>query len=329
MAERFDLVTPDIKAPETAYPYGSYLDEGAGDPGSPILANWKNSIKAFFERIMVETGRAWSGVADSVTVSQFFDSFIEMVTGRDSSIVEWSAGTYNQDDVVIYGGKQWFVGVASTIETPGPNSEWELSEPIDNYLTKQKDPELGGLLPLCDIRDLTNYAEYFREGKHTWNGADWETWRINVDGSAHVSGTSDIAKLIAAAKYGASIVFSDTAGTLTLKDYQGMTAAALDASGGKRADLSDGQDDAMQKLTGEFSRSSTVGSLLADAVLSGVFIQGSGYVSKLDVSAGAAFGVGFDSSQSPGAKTDDDETWMKNFSQGSWGLILVVPAGTV
>lgn len=337
MAEEFDGVTPDIGAPDANNPQGTYLDEDAGIPGTPILAGWKNTIKAFMERLMIRTGKSYNGNPDeSGAIAQIYDALDEVTTGDDSLIADWAAATFDQDDVTRFGGKQWFVGVLSTIETPGPNSEWAKSKTFDRYLelATEEGPKMGGVLPLDDIRD-GDYAEYYREGKFDWNGGKWEAWAVHVDGGAHVSGTSDVAKLLALSKFESGVVFSDTAGTLTLKDYTGLTARAVDAS--LSGNILDTQLDAGQRITGSFEaniHSTASVSLFLNPV--GIVSSIDNPVAQSDAQPGGATSanrrVNFDSSASASpnsAKTDDIETRMANIAKGVWKLICIVPEGTI
>ena len=330
MAEQFDSVTPDIGAADANNPYGTFLDEDAGIPGTPILAGWKNTIKAFMERLMIRTGKTFDGNPDEAAgIAQIYDAFDEVTTGDDSLLAVWAAATFNQDDVIRHGGKQWFVGVASTIEIPGPNSEWAKSKTFDKYLelATEKGPELGGFLPLNNIRDLTNYAAYFRMGKFDWNAGKWEAWRVNVDGGAHVSGTSDVAKLLSLSKFASEVILSDTAGTLTLEDYRGRVAASVDPAGGNRPDIGKTKEDAMQRITGTIDNSVT-----GSGSVNGVFTEGG---SSAVAGTGATLNrknITFNSANSISpnpAKTDAEETYMKHYSEGISGIVCIVPEGTI
>lgn len=230
MARKLNLVTPDIGAPDADRPDGYYLDEDTGVPGSPSLAGEANSRYYFFARMLLETGRTPNGNADNITVNQAFDSMAELISGRDPDVSAWSSGTYNQNDTVIHKGLQWFPGVASTINTPGINSQWCMSRTLREYMNEAVNlgPMLGGVIPLDDIRHA-DYAVYYREAFLEWYGDKIEAWTLHIDGSAHTSGTSDVAKLIAESKWGPLVTESDGGGILTLKDFTGLSVRAVDA----------------------------------------------------------------------------------------------------
>ena len=331
--EQFDSVTPDIGAPDGNNPFGTFLDEDAGIPGTPILAGWKTTIKAFFERFKTETNTTFNGNPDSAVVSQAFDMFMQLVSGLDPALAEWAAATFNQNDVTKYRGIQWFVGLASTINTPGPLSEWVASPTLREAMrwATFDGPLKGGFSQLTNIRDLTNYATYFRMGKYDWHGDKFEAWWINIDGSAHVSGTSDVAKLLAASKFESEVVASDTAGTLTLKDYLGKVLRSVDAVAGLTLDVGNERADEMQKITGNLSP--LVSNALfttIDGVLSGTTGPIAGALQG--VAGTFNYSLNFDSANSVSpnaAKTNDVETHAAEVAIGATGLVCLVPAGTI
>lgn len=333
--EQFDLVTPDEGAADANNPYGTYLDEGGGDPGTPILAGWKNTIKAFFERLITETNKTFSGNPDSAVVSQGFDMFMQLVSGLDPALAEWAAGTFNQNGVTRYRGLQWFVGVASTINTPSQNSEWAASPTMREVMkwASSDGPLKGGFLPLNNIRDLTNYATYYKIGKYDWYDAKLEAWWLNIDGSAHTSATSDVAKLLALSKFAAEVILSDTAGTLTLKDYTGKLSRAVDAVAGFTQDIGDEQEDQFQgfwlaptdeaskHLGGQTPDQGTAGAAgNTDLTIPGFQNTASG----LDASVAIPVTDTVNGPPRIGEKTRD-----RTYAEGVTGLVIVVPEGTI
>ncbi len=323
MARQFDSVTPDIGAVDANNPYGTYLDEAAGIPGTPILAPEKNSIKAFFERLMLRTSKTFSGNADqAVGASQFYDAIDEVTTGDDPALADWAAGTYNKNDVVRHGGKQWFCGVASTINTPGPNSQWGKTRSFDKYLelATEKGPALGGFIQANNVRDVTNYAQYYKMGIFEWAGTKYEAWRVNIDGSNHVSGTSDVAKLLALYKFSTEVIDSDVAGTLTLKDYLGRVARSVDIAAGKTENVGDVQEDAFQSHLHQERGANT-------ATTSGGFTPKLTTAALDDLSDRYTNPPTVDGSS--GTPRTDDHTRGANWTEGVPGVVCIVPAGTI
>ena len=331
--EQFDSVTPDIGAPDGNNPFGTFLDEDAGIPGTPILAGWKTTIKAFFERFKTETNTTFNGNPDSAVVSQGFDMLMQLVSGLDPALAEWAAATFNQNDVTKYRGIQWFVGVASTVNTPGPNSEWVASPTLReamNWATS-KGPLRGGFLQANNIRDLTNYATHYKIAKYDWHGDKLEAWWLNIDGSAHVSGTSDVAKLLALSKFANEVILSDTAGTLTLKDYLGKVLRSADAVAGLTLDVGNERADEGQRITGEASKFVNRESATVDGVFSGSTILATG-VNSEGATGDQISILNFDSANSVSpnaAKTNDDETHVAEVTEGAIGLCIIVPEGTI
>lgn len=74
MARRLDQTVPDIGAPDVNRPEGYYLNEDAGVPGTPILAELKNDVYYFFSRMMSEAGVSFNNITDDINNSQFFES---------------------------------------------------------------------------------------------------------------------------------------------------------------------------------------------------------------------------------------------------------------
>lgn len=336
MARKLNVVTPDIGSPDTDRPDGYYLDEDTGVPGSPVLAGEGNSIYYFFSRLMSEVGKAFNGLVDNITTSQFFDALAEFVTGRDSAIATWVSGTYAVNSVIIYGGKQWFVGAASTINTPGFNSEWVKSKSLDEYANEASQGKIseGDLIPLNDLRNA-DYETYYKMGKFTWNGSNYEAWRVNIDGSSHVSLTSDVAKLLAGYKFQGQVIASDVAGTLTLKDYSGRVKRAIDGSGGDTEDIGDVQADASQGHVHDLSNV-IAGSTGGDFTGSDQYhVEAKINISSADRNQnlnGAPYGGVTPSPTQDGTNgtpRTDSETRMKNVSVGALGITVIVAEGTV
>lgn len=97
MARELDEFTPDIQAPDVDNPQGLMLDEGGGDPGSPILADLMNSWINFFGRLMTEAGIVFNDTVDSETSSQFFDALAKRF--GESGILWMSAKNLTDVDI--------------------------------------------------------------------------------------------------------------------------------------------------------------------------------------------------------------------------------------
>lgn len=326
MAGRLDLFTPDAGAADTDRPDGFYQDEDAGVVGTPVLQNMMNSFYYFFSKMMKQSNITFNGLVDNITNNQFFDALTSLTTGRDNAVSEWAAGTFNVNDVVNYFGKQFYCGVDETINTPGPNSQWVLSKTLNEYLYEATSGKttIGDLIPLNNLRDVVNYNSYFKMGKFDWNNKKWEAWRINIDGSAHISGTSDIAKLLAEYKFSAKVIDSNVAGTLTLKDYSGTVESAIDAS--LRGNIGDRQEDAFQghkfaQLSGNFYNS-TSGSGAGQIVGTNNATGPESAIVTMTTQGIVTDGVN-------GTPRTDSESRIKNVSKGMWGITVLVEEGTI
>lgn len=71
MAIKLNDITPDIGAATTDNPQGTFLNEGGGDPGTPVLAEFMNQFLYFFARIMLDAGLTYNGTVDNITSNQF------------------------------------------------------------------------------------------------------------------------------------------------------------------------------------------------------------------------------------------------------------------
>jgi len=87
MARKLNNVTPDIGAPDTENPDGTYLDEGVSVPGSPLFAAEGNSIYYFFSKMMSLAGIVFNNIADTFKNSQFIDSVLFLIgkNGRNNA----------------------------------------------------------------------------------------------------------------------------------------------------------------------------------------------------------------------------------------------------
>ncbi|MCK5600666.1 hypothetical protein KAR91_02285 [Candidatus Pacearchaeota archaeon] len=90
MARKLDLVTPDIGAIDSNNPDGTHLNEGPGDPGTPLLAEERNSIWYFFSRVMSAGSVVWNGIVDNFTLSQYFDALVNFFHGGEA-VDKWDS----------------------------------------------------------------------------------------------------------------------------------------------------------------------------------------------------------------------------------------------
>lgn len=83
MARKLDQNVPDIGAPDAQRPDGYYLNEDAGIPGTPILAELKNDAYYYFSRMMTEAGIAYNNFTDNIESSQYY-------TALEKNILKYS-----------------------------------------------------------------------------------------------------------------------------------------------------------------------------------------------------------------------------------------------
>ena len=81
MARKLDLVTPDLGPVDSENPDGKLLNEGVSDPGTPLLAEERNTIHYFFSRLMAAASLTFNGIVDNFDLSQYFDALVNFFHG--------------------------------------------------------------------------------------------------------------------------------------------------------------------------------------------------------------------------------------------------------
>jgi len=289
----------------------------------------------------------FTGADESDDDSDVRDAYEHMVGIQSESVSEWDVATpYVQDDHVIYRGIQFVLMIANnTGSDPFANPDkWLPCFAREDAFVKwhKGDNITGGFDILHNFRDA-GYRQYFGWGKYNTGGAsagsgvNYEGFGVHLDGTV-ITGDATLEAIFdvgGANEYHLlDVIAPDVVGTRTLLDARGAAAAVVDAGGGDREDVGSYQDDAAQRVTGQFQTRMHAGisaPLLSNNI--GAFSDG-GDVNKAyptSVSAGVTLSgiIDFDNddSTSPNAsKTDDAETRMKNYSVGVPSVLVINPA---
>lgn len=224
MARRLNLTAPDIGTPDGDRPDGFYLDEGPGDPGTPILADLKNDIYYFFNKMMDEAGITYNNVVDTQTLSQYYNALqvtkdlIDNVSLSTSQTVSPLINTLYQSDtssgnnsISISDGV--FIGQEIVLESSGSGITFA---------------DFTGKIPVEDIAISDGYKLSLK-----WNGvkyiADIEVTADYTNGSWRIIKTSGgRQKLIEDVSI--SVAVAGFSGTSTFPEQFAVnTQTALDA----------------------------------------------------------------------------------------------------
>lgn len=187
---------------------------------------------------------------------------------------------------------------------------------------------INGDLHTIHDRSSGNYVVNFKIGKKKINSVQQEFHIIHLDGT-QVTGNTTLENLLdvgGANEYiYLDLIAPDVVGTRTLLDMGGRTLRSQSVSG-KADTLGELQEDAMQKITGDYSEA-----FLRHATFTttGVFNAPSFGAQAPAIGSGAGTTLEFDSSNSVSpntAKTDDDETRMANMVVGSSYIVIMQQA---
>lgn len=251
------------------------------------------------------------------------------------AIDEYDASTtYAQDDEVMYLGQQYTsMKDSNTGNDPLFDLDyWYPTDSKENLLKYFRNGlvQRGGVEDIHNYRDA-GYRQWFPMGKlffssNNGEGKVFQAYGVHMDGTT-VTGDTDLEDILdesGSAEYPFIDLFApDSAGTRTLLDYRGRVPRAVDGTGGNTKDVSEVQEDAMQRITGKFQNTVHAGSstqLIGNQ--SGVFSSSTAFTLPYANTSGSVtekIRTEFDNADSTSpntAKTDDSETRMKNWTEG-------------
>ena len=325
------LVNKD--APSAGFSLGKFKDDSGAADGSAATQQWVNDfyygLVGFIKKYL--PGGAVSDTDESETANDTQDSVEHMVGIKNANVTEWSnIVAYVIDDHVMYLGIQFVAMIAGTGNNPIDNPDkWLPCFNRDDAMVKFRNGEdiKGGMEAVHDFRD-GGYRQNYAFGKYNFGGdagRNFESFGVHLDGTVVTLNPTleAIFDVGGAGEYHLlDIIAPDIVGTRTLMDARGRVSRIVDAGGGDAVAVGSVQEDAMQRITGTI----TVGPR--------VFVSGVGVytLSDTDVTGpgsaannrAAQFDFDNDDSVSPNAaKTNDDESRMKNYSVGVVSLLVM------
>lgn len=314
-------IIPERLGPTTAdFPDAQYQNEAAGVLPTPVLSQFMSSYHYHALRQLSEAGIAINDSIDDINNNQVYDAFILNVLNesrnRDkANIPAWAAGSYNIGDVVNHEGFDWYVGTGTTVDEPDESSDWVACPDLKDALREAtKGVSLGGFLPANDLRDATNYNTTYKIGSYWFKGEQYFAYRLNIDGTVHVTASSTVGKILQYCKF-KNLISSESVGNTTLEDFSALFTRSVDGPSGLTNNIGVYQQDAFQQFQLRIQYGNSGFNQLGATSLVSVLGTTDTLIQKV---AGTA-----------GAPREAQETRSSNFSQGVWGITIVVPASAL
>ena len=338
----------------TTTPAGRAEGQAINDPGGGTGTGIDEEIYNDPAYASLAPIKSWKdgGISDSdetTLASDMRDALEEMTDKRVTDSVgsgtldEWDVGTtYSTLGVIVTWKGFQFV----TFNDTGNLAKDPLLNPDFWYPIPKPDELLmlfagGHVMPggMSDMVDRAggNFNQNIAFGRYRLggNGDDfYNFFRVMLDGTVVTGDTTledDIFEIGTGTEYPFADIFCpDVVGTRTLLDMGDRTTRAQSVSG-KADTIGEIQEDAMQRITGQFDIRALAGGSEAVLNATGGFTitpnAGGSVVSLATDSAELSDEISFDSddSTSPNAaKTDDDETRMANIVEGASSIIVMV-----
>jgi len=329
-------------AASTGFSIGKLKDDPGDGSGSGITVQTHNDfLYGLFAIVKTWLGSV-SGTDESELASDVRTAMHRASGIENENVSAWdNSTTYGQDDHVMYLGIQFVSMKGSNIgnnpmDTPlywlpcyGREEAFRMfHEGIDIH---------GGFAPLHNIRDTSNYREFFQWGKYNFggdSGRNFQAYGVHLSGQV-LTGDTDyetIFNIGEADEYPLlDIIAPEIGGLRTILDSKGRVPRCVDATSGNSVDVGLSQEDAMQRITGDFSvdRFGYFGGV--SPVYAGSLSRSTSSTSRnVPASSGSSetnMGIKFDSADSTSpnvAKTNDSETRMKNYSVGLRSILVMI-----
>ena len=329
-------------APSAGFSEGQYKDDPGDSTGSGALAQTPNDFYYGFLALIKKYIGGVSDTDESENASDMRDAIENAIGIKNENVSEYvNTTTYAQDDHVMYLGLQFVSMINSnTGNAPLDNPDkWFPCMERNEVVRAWRDAVnlSGGFAALHDKRDATNYRLLFEAGKYNFGGDSGESGvnkqatALHLDGTT-VTGNTTLENLLdvgGANEYHLlDVIAPDVLGTRTLLDSRGRTDRVVDNSGGDTENVGVIQDDAMQRFTGTIRAwGSTIpwstffnGVFTRSASGTGIFRPASSTTPETNDN------LIFNNANSTfpnAAKTDDDETRMKNYTVGVPYIIIL------
>ena len=301
---------------ETKYHTGSWVKSGQQIYASLVDDNVNNALT---DETKWRVG---------VSLSNGFDT---------ANIPVWTAGTYNVGDLVHHNGINWYCDRNTSTDEPSFSSaEWYCSMPLEDLMSNV-DMSLGGFAGCNNTQIQEHYATFYKVGRYLISGTEYYAYRLNVDGSVLAKGTEGY--VVASAYKELEKIGAAGADDITLKDFRGLFPRS---SGGNSTSVGEVQDDATAKngLSGSVSVSGAksqfnhahildndTNNWRLDSKPGAIPTGGSSNIYRLGVQS-YNFSGNFTGSGNLSIN-GDTETRPSNFSQGCWGVFILVPVADI
>ena len=285
----------------------------------------------------IEQKDTWTGEGDEIIVKDL------AFTSNEPEWNEWDTNREYSEGDIAYLGDQQFISLADSNAGNDPLFDilsWMPAPDISGLLSsfQSGEPVIGKTHRIHDVRDGTNYKQFFKFGKYKIGSRTVEAWGVHVDGTV-VTGDTDLENIFdpgGSDEYKYIDAFApDSLGTRTLRDYKGRLARAISAVGGSTGDskaMAEVQEDQMQRITGSITTGDSSGNTLTHNVLAQSGALNTGGANTLRCHAATLTAVNrpvelwFDSGNSPDARasaTTAGETRVKNFTVGVPYIVVI------
>jgi len=279
----------------------------------------------------IEQKDTWTGETDEVIVRP------KIYTINEPDWNEWSAlRTYAAGDIAYIADVQFLSLAGGNInKDPLFETDWWMPAPSLSALLVEANKgqvQRGGVHDIHNYRSAS-YKQWFNIAKYNIGNRTVGAYGVHLDGTTE-TGDADLESIFndgESNEYPFLDLFApDSLGTRTLLDYRGRVPRATDDTGGDTEDVSEVQEDQMQRITGQIGSEDHIRAYYGPTDQAGALYPVDSDILPSTQSKGSIPNsssiVGFDSADSPDARTSadtDGETRMKNWTEGVPYLIVL------
>lgn len=315
---------------ETNYYAGSWVKSGQQIYASLVDDNLNNALT---------DGTKWRSGVD---LSDGFDT---------ANIPAYAAGTYSVGDLVSYEGLNWYCAVLTTSDAPSLTTKTWLPCQNLGYYTGKDEPCIGGFNEL-NYGNSANYSSFYRVGRYRIGSDDYFCYRLNIDGTTYAD---DSEGGIVLSKYKhKDRISSAGSGDSTLENYSNLFTRAygnpnLTATIGEpqiegtaqnglgltwlTTNVNSGNQSASHKhgtnIGGQGVWLTDGSSGAASAMVNTGSLANYMLATMQNQNANHYHTVAKNSWNSSQVWASDSETRPQNFSQGCWGVFILVPVADI
>jgi hypothetical protein len=244
-------------APSSGFSEGKLKDDPGDGSGSGITVQTHNDFLYGFIAPIIKWLGAVSETDESETASDMLTA-IERAAGiANENVSNWANGTtYAQDAHVMYLGVQ-YVSMKNSNTGQNPIDAplyWLPCFGRDEVMRIYRDGHdiPGGFAPLHNVRDATNYREFFQWGKYNFGGAagrNFQAHGVHLDGHV-ITGDADYIAIFNVGETNQypllDVIAPIVNGVRTLLNTKGRVPRCVDATGGSSVVVGLTQEDQLQ-----------------------------------------------------------------------------------